>query len=228
MEKIPMLYKVLVDGKSCHGGSHEWKVGVEYTYNGDLKMCERGFHLTTKPYDKWFKIGCDVYVAKTPKVEEWRDDKALVRRVKLIRKLKRPAFQTRVEDFVDKDIKKVRFFKPDGKPKKEWKIFYGDTWGAARDAAWGAARGAARGAALGAAWDAALGAEWGAALGAARDAAWGAELKALFYVVDDLRFKDKKKHLTHVNARWEVWTKGYALYCDVNGVLYVYAKKAKA
>jgi hypothetical protein len=33
------------------------------------------------------------------------------------------------------------------------------------------------------------------------------------------------KHLVHLNARMEVWRKGYALKCDVNGVLYVYAKK---
>ena len=32
-----------------------------------------------------------------------------------------------------------------------------------------------------------------------------------------------KKHIDHANARWEVWQKGYALLCDVQGVLYVYA-----
>jgi hypothetical protein len=30
------------------------------------------------------------------------------------------------------------------------------------------------------------------------------------------------KHIAHVNARMEVWRKGYGLYCDVNGVLYCY------
>ena len=169
------------------------------------------------------------------------------------------ANQKKIIDFVEKEIPATKFFKPDGKPKKEWKMFYGDTWDAARDAAWGTARGAALGAALGAAWgaardaawDAARDAAWDAAWGAARDAArgtargaardaawdapwlaawdaaWGAArdavLLARFYVVEDLEFKDKAKHLAHVKARWEVWQKGYGLLCDVDGVLYVYA-----
>ena len=96
--------------------------------------------------------------------------------------------QKKLSDFIYKEIPKTPFFKPDGKPKKEWKIFYGDT----RDAA--------------------------------LDAAWDAALLARFLVVDDLKFKDKEKHLKHVLARWEVWQKGYGLLCDVDGVLYVYCK----
>ena len=38
--------------------------------------------------------------------------------------------QTKLFSFMD-TIPKVKFFKPDGKPKKEGKIFYGDNWGAA-------------------------------------------------------------------------------------------------
>ena len=170
------------------------------------------------------------------------------------------AVRNRLSKFIFDEIPKVKFFKPDGKPKKEWKMFYGDTWdaardaardaaggaawGAARDAAWDAARGAARVAAWGAARDAARGAArdaawdaaWGAARvtatdaarGAAEDASWDAALIARFKVVDDLNFKDKAKHLAHAKARWEVWQKGYGLLCDVDGVLYVYAKKPKA
>ena len=187
--------------------------------------------------------------------------------------------QKRLKDFIEKEIPKTRFFKPDGKPRKEWKVFYGKTlgaaldaardaagdaaldaagdaaldaawgaaldaargaardaawgaaggaardaaWGAAGGAAWGAARGAARDAAWGAAWDAARGAALDAARGAARDAARGAALISDYIIVADLKFKDKKKHLVHVKARWEVWQKGYGLLCDVDGVLYVYA-----
>ena len=148
--------------------------------------------------------------------------------------------QKRLKDFIEKEIPKVKFFKPDGKPNKEWKIFHGKTWDAARDAArdaaWDAARDAAwdaaRGASWDAAWDAARDAAWGAAwdaardaaLDAARDASMDAVLKSDYIVVADLKFKDKKKHLAHVNARWEVWQKGYGLFCDVKGVLYVYVK----
>ena len=49
------------------------------------------------------------------------------------------AVQRKLDSFIFKEIPKVPFFKPDGKPKKEWKMFYGDTWGAAWDAAWDAA-----------------------------------------------------------------------------------------
>ena len=117
--------------------------------------------------------------------------------------------QTKLFSFMD-TIPKVKFFKLDGKPKKEWKIFYGDNW----DAAWGAARDAAGDAARDAAWD------------AAGDAAGDFSLEARIIVASDLDYKDKAKHQAHVDARFEVWRKGYGLLCDVNGVLYVYAVKA--
>ena len=146
--------------------------------------------------------------------------------------------QSKLFNFIEKEIPKVHYFKPDGKPKKEWRIFYGKTWDAARDAAWSAAWNAARDAAWDAAWgatrDAARGATRNAARSAARDAAraaawgaamdaaWGAALISDYIITSDLDFKDKEKHLAHAKARWEVWQKGYGLLCDVDGVLYVY------
>ena len=64
------------------------------------------------------------------------------------------AVRNRLSKFIFDEIPKVKFFKPDGKPKKEWKMFYGDTWDAARDAGtgrsertqWRAQRGTQRGA----------------------------------------------------------------------------------
>ena len=88
-------------------------------------------------------------------------------------------------------LKKIRYFKPDGKPKKEWKLFEANTW----DAAWAAA---------------------GAAAG---DAA----LMARILMCNGLKLDIK--HKKHAEARMKVWQKGYGLRCDVNGVLYVYAKK---
>jgi hypothetical protein len=89
-------------------------------------------------------------------------------------------------------IKKIPYFKPDGKPSKKWKVFYGDTlaeawvsaldaaraeaWDVARDVPLATARDAAWATALSAARDAALNASrasaWAAAWDAARDAAW--------------------------------------------------------
>ncbi|MBK9272828.1 MAG: hypothetical protein IPM48_14680 [Saprospiraceae bacterium] len=53
------LYKILVDGRSCHGGDLKWSLptkkgnkwipGEWHEVKGDLKICERGLHLTKKP-----------------------------------------------------------------------------------------------------------------------------------------------------------------------------------
>ena len=123
--------------------------------------------------------------------------------------------QQEFNDFIENKIPNVKFLKPDGKPRKEWKIFYGKTWDTARSAALNAAQSTAEGAAK------------HAALVAAEDAAWDAALYSEFIVVSDLEFKDKEKHQKHVEARWEVWRKGYGLLCDVDGVLYVYAGRPK-
>jgi hypothetical protein len=87
----------------------------------------------------------------------------------------------------------------------------GDAAGDAGDAA--GAAGAAAGAAGDAAWDAA----WDAAGDAAGDAA----LLARCLVVSD---KLDSKHMMHAKVRWDVWESGYGLFCDVDGVLYVYRK----
>lgn len=79
------------------------------------------------------------------------------------------------------------------------------------------AAGAAAGVAAGdAAWAAARAAAWDAA----RAAACTAQVQ---HVCGDLDIE--QEHRDHVDARWEVWLKGYCLLADVNGVLYVYAKE---
>ena len=60
---------------------------------------------------------------------------------------------------------------------------------------------------------------WDVAGAAAGDAAIFARMLVCLDLPMDVN------HLVHLNARMEVWRKGYALKCDVNGVLYVYAKK---
>jgi len=70
-------------------------------------------------------------------------------------------------------------------------------------------------------------AAWDAAGVAARDAAGVAAWDAATYsrvtfICDGLKLE--QEHRVHVKKRMEVWQKGYGLYCDVNGVLYVYKK----
>lgn len=88
---------------------------------------------------------------------------------------------------------------------------------------------AARNAVTGAVWDAAgsaagfgaTDAVWDVVEIAARAAIWDAELYVLVEIVcGDLGLLPE--HRQHVRDRWAVWQAGYALLCDVDGVLYTY------
>src|ERR1700728_4529680 len=58
-----MYFKVLRDGKSCHGGSHTW--GLNEWDTSDPPVIYRvGFHVTEEPA-LWYEPGCTVYVAET-------------------------------------------------------------------------------------------------------------------------------------------------------------------
>ena len=193
------LYKVLVNGQSCHGGSMEWSLptknpatgkyrpGAWQHVNGNVSMCSRGLHLTDKP-EKWLKVGCKIFRAQTQECPTtWQDDKCVVAGARLLYPIRKPAYWTKVEEFCA-SINGVPFFKPDGKPDPEWKLFTAPTWAAARAAA------------------------------------WAASLLGCVLTCDGLPLD--QKHIDHAKARWRVWSKGYGLLCDVNGVLYVYAAKA--
>jgi hypothetical protein len=203
------LYKILVNEKSCHGGSLKWslpkngKSGKWHEVKGGLKICEKGIHLTTKIFN-WYKWGCTAYEAEAKDIIDWQDGKCVCRKARLLKKVKHPKWWTDCEGWVE-TLKDISWLKPDRKPKKEWKLF--ETRAAARDAARAAARDAAGAAARDAAWDAA----WDAALYS----------KGIF-ICDGLKLAEK--HKTHIRKRMEVWQKGYGLYADINGVLYVYKK----
>lgn len=59
-------YKVLVNGKSCHGGTLTWSLptddqpGEWHEQAGKIVICESGLHVTTNPVH-WWKDGCTVY-----------------------------------------------------------------------------------------------------------------------------------------------------------------------
>ena len=223
------------------------KPGAWHEVKGDLKICEKGIHLTTKPFN-WYRWGCTCYEAEAQDIITWEKDKCVARKVRLIKEVKHPKWWADCEGWVN-TLKDIAWLKPDGKPKKEWMLF--ETMDAARVAAWDAARVAARDAAGVTAWDAA----WDAARVAARvaagdaardaardaagdaagdaaraaawDAAWTAARDAALYtrgifICDGLKLEDS--HKVHIRKRMEVWQKGYGLYCDINGVLYCYKK----
>ena len=221
-----------------------WKPGRWHRVKGDPEMCKHGIHVAKEPYRQWWTWGADVYHAETGPIVVEESDKALTMSCRLLSLEAKPAWLTNAEAFIA-SIKDVPFFKPDGQPRSDWNLFTAPTWDAARDAAGDAAWDAARDAAWDAAWDAAgdaardaawdaagaaagdaaraaagaaaRAAAWNAAGAAARDAAWDVALMTRV-IVGEL----SGPHAEHAKARWEVWQKGYALLCDVNGELCVY------
>ena len=71
MTEPTTLYKVLVDGKPCHGGSQDfhWPLpagdqpGEWVSVPGPLQICEHGLHLTDDPFE-WHVPDSTVYVAE--------------------------------------------------------------------------------------------------------------------------------------------------------------------
>ena len=67
---FPPLFKILVDGKSSHGGEltwslptqrdSEWKPGEWHSVEGDIQLCFNGLHVTDKPAG-WWKQGATAY-----------------------------------------------------------------------------------------------------------------------------------------------------------------------
>ena len=144
-----------------------------------------------------------------------------------IKALPKPV-QKRLRAFMN-SIPKTNWYQPDGKPNPEWRVFYGDTWASARDSARASAWASARTSAWDSAWDSARTSARTSAWASARTSAWASARDFALMVdmisVSDLNYPDKEKHEKHVSSRIEVWKKGYGLLCDVDGVLYVYAKK---
>ncbi len=217
MAELMPLYKVLVDGKSAHGGDlvwslprqradGTWRPGRWHHVAGEIAVCDNGLHLTMEPV-RWLKLGAEVYAAEGAGASDAAGDKIAYRRARLTRPAPEqiPAWWPVVEHFCREEIPTTPWFRPDGAPDPAWRLFTAPTWDAAGDAARDAARGAARDAAWDAAWD----------------AAGGAALYAQCCLLcADLPLAEE--HKAHAHARWAVWRAGYALLGDVNGTLYVY------
>ena len=243
------LYKVLVNGRSCHGGDLAWSLpdgdtpGEWHRVEGDLAICRRGLHLTDAPYANWYKWGAAVYEAEAEGVVAWDDDKCVCRAARLLRECEEPCWLGSSVSFVA-SIKDVPWFRRVSPPDAAWRVFptrdaaldgaRAAAWSSsarnasARAAAWSSARNASARAAAGDAAGATAGDAAGAAAGdaaaawtAAGDAAGDAGLLARCLIASDMI---DPKHLDHAMARWRVWESGYGLLCDVGGVLYVYEK----
>ena len=89
------LYKILVEGKSCHGSYFSWSLpsktrpGKWHSVELPLVQCERGFHLTKDP-KSWFVPGCQVFEVETKGEKLDYDsvyDKVCVQKVRLLKQL---------------------------------------------------------------------------------------------------------------------------------------------
>ena len=182
-----MMYKVLTaDLKSGHGGKFDWTPYIDGKMTpviDDVRMCERGYHITSDPM-MWPLIGMRVFEVAQMGDGQIGGNKSIVSWVQLgpERPDLVPAYWHNVEEFVA-SIRDVPWFKPQGEPDPTWRVF--DTMAAARDAAedaeWEALWNTARSAAMDAAEDAAR----AAARAEAMDAAWDATWYAVWAVAED-------------------------------------------
>jgi hypothetical protein len=79
----PMLFKVLVDMKSCHGGEYTYTVG-KWTPRITPSCYNSGWHVTSDPI-KWWKPKAKIYLAVGDgAINSDNIDKAAFERVKLI------------------------------------------------------------------------------------------------------------------------------------------------
>jgi hypothetical protein len=226
-------------GNSVHGGKFAWPLpdgdtpGAWTPAIENPVICQQGYHLTTEP-GRWIKtLDCRVFTAENAGIAATADDKIVTTSARLVREVELP-YLVAVRAFVA-SIADIPFGKPDGNPDPAWRLFpsraaagaaaWSAAGDAARDAARSAARSAAGDAARSAAGDAAWSAAWSAAGDAARSAAWAAArsaaLEARMVLIDDLGTVPPH-HRQHSRDRWSVYQKGYWLYGDVGGVLYVY------
>jgi hypothetical protein len=240
------LYKVLVNGGSCHGGdllwslpTHDgtaWQPGEWHSVTGPICICKAGLHGTTNPA-QWIKRGCRVYRMEAEGIKAWKGDKFVCRRARLLRPVHLPLWWRKTERFIT-SLESVPWFKPDGNPRPGWKLFLADNWEAAReaaDASYVSAGGTAYNSDQTATWGAAAASSaWIAIWNAAatvfcesapyRYLAHAAAMDAAYMCICDSGLI-APKNIPCMAARWEVWTKGYALLCGLNGQLYVYAKR---
>jgi hypothetical protein len=244
------MYKVLVDGKSNHGGNLEWDLpkngnpGKWHSVKGKISKCSNGLHLTEKPYE-WFKWGCDIYIAEGKGQKEGDESKIAFRSARLIKKIDKPEWLNNAEKFVKEIInvkwfcngklpknKKIKMFETrdavrDAASAAAWDVARAVAWDDARAAAWAAARDAARDDARDAARDVARDVARAVASAAARDvasAAASAVAEDAALMAQILISELKGKHFVHAKLRWSIWEAGYGVYCNVNGILYCYKK----
>ena len=173
------LYKVLNEDGSCrNGGSGSWTLGEWKEVEGELVLCENGLHLCDGEEQLLEWLGPAIYEAEYEGERLDGNDKVVVRRARIIRKLDTWNERT-VRLFACDCAERVLHlyeekYSDDKRPRHAIEIARRYVNGEVSKDELYAARAAARAAAMDAAWDATM----AAARAAARDAAWDAAAAA--------------------------------------------------
>ena len=78
------LFKILVDGKSCHGGEYKYPEPEVYTEEiKDVEICYQGYHLTSDPL-LWWKPKATLWLAEGQGKSEVSYSKTVFSRVRLL------------------------------------------------------------------------------------------------------------------------------------------------
>lgn len=70
---LPLLFKVLVGGRPCHGGKFRYRVGEWTPAIAEPRCCRRGYHLTSDPLG-WWRPKAQVFLAAGRGARDFGDD----------------------------------------------------------------------------------------------------------------------------------------------------------
>lgn len=82
-------YKFLRTGYKSEIGDHKWKVGKWYEYDGDIEMCESGFHCSKGIYQAFSYIQGEILAeVEVAGKHEIQDDKEVWEKMRVVRSWK--------------------------------------------------------------------------------------------------------------------------------------------
>lgn len=82
-------YKFLRTGYKSEIGDHKWKVGKWYEYDGDIEMCESGFHCSKGIYQAFFYVQGEILAeVEVAGKHEVQDDKEAWEKMRVVRSWK--------------------------------------------------------------------------------------------------------------------------------------------
>jgi hypothetical protein len=67
-------FKFLRTGMKSENGSHKWRIGKWYQVDGELSMCNSGFHCSKEPYDAFSYVRGEILTGVEVKGKHLSDD----------------------------------------------------------------------------------------------------------------------------------------------------------